>query len=103
MRILPNFTRRLNGKNSLESQSCVKAVKKANLHPILRKELNAFIQRNILPDCGRVPPNCLKAHMIKTARKLKLNDNKISDLKKLFRAEVGYEGYYLDKGELKRV
>ena len=41
--------------------------------------------------------------MIKTARKLKLNDNKISDLKKLFRAEVGYEGYYLDKGKLKRI
>lgn len=103
MRILPNFTRRLNGKNSLERQSCVKAVKRAKLPLPLRKEINAFIQRNVLSDCGRVPPNCLKAHMIKTARKLKLNDNKISDLKKLFRAEVGYEGYYLDSGRLRRV
>jgi len=97
-------TQRPNGAlNLLESQPCIKAIKKARLPFLLRKEIDAFINRNVLPDCGRIPPNCLKAHMIKTAKKLELSDNKISDLKKLFKANLGYKGHYLDAGKLKKV
>jgi hypothetical protein len=103
MRVISNSIRRLNGKNSLEDQPCMRAIKRAKLPQSLRKEINAFIQRNILPDCGRVPPNCLKAHMIKTAKKLRLKEDKINSLKNLFKADIGYGGHYLDAGKLRKV
>ena len=85
MRGISNSTRRPDGgKNLLESQPCIKAIKKANFHPKLRKEINAFIQRNVLSDCGRVPPNCQKAHMIKTDKKINMPEKKVKNLKKLF-------------------
>ena len=88
---------------SLARQPCVKAIISANLPPSLRRELEAFIQRNILSDCIRVPPNCLKAHIIKTARKLNMTEKKVNELKKLFRSKIGYDGYYLDAERLRRV
>ncbi len=89
--------------NSLVRQSCVKAVFEAKLPSELKKEAEAFIKRNTLPDCNKVPPNCLKAHLIRTANKLKLSNNYLDKIKNLFRAKVGFKGYYLDAGKLRRV
>ena len=83
----------------LERQACVLAVRKADLPPILKAEAEQFIRRNVLPDCGRVPPNCLKAFMIKTVQRMGLVDI-IPYVKDLFKAEVGFRGYYLDNGKL---
>ncbi len=83
-------------------QSCVRIIRKSNLPVILKAETERFIERNTLEDCGRVPPNCLKAFMIKTAQKMGL-ERVIPYVKSLFRSEVGYKGYYLDGGKLFRV
>ncbi len=83
----------------LNRQSCVRLIRKAELPVILRAETEQFISRNVLPDCGRVPPNCLKAFMIRTAQRMGLK-NIIPHVKSLFKAKVGYDGYYLDGGKL---
>ncbi|MEK6793053.1 MAG: hypothetical protein AABX96_02140 [Nanoarchaeota archaeon] len=83
----------------LNRQSCVRLIRRAELPVILRAETEQFISRNVLSDCGRVPPNCLKAFMIGTAQRMGLN-NIIPSLKSLFKSEVGYQGYYLDGGKL---
>ncbi len=84
-------------------QPCVKSIINNNLNYNLKKEMFLFIKRNTLQDCGKVPPNCLKAHLIKTARKLKLPAKRLTYLKNLFRAKLGYMGYYLDSGKLKKI
>ena len=88
---------------SLDEQPCVRAIRRADIPFELQAELEAFIQRNILADCWRVPPNDLKAHMVKTAKSIGLGKKIINHLKKLFTARIGFKGYYLDDGELKRV
>jgi hypothetical protein len=88
---------------SLSEQPCVKAIREAYLPEKLKKELYCFIRRNIIKDCNRVPPNCLKAHMINVAIKLNLPRYKIEKLKLLFQSKLGYKGYYLDGGELKKI
>jgi hypothetical protein len=87
-------------KNS--RQSCVRIVRKSSLPLLLKAETEKFIERNTLPDCGMVPPNCLKAFMINTAQKMGLN-RIIPYVKTMFKAKIGYEGYYLDRGQLFRV
>jgi|SRR3989344_28390 len=89
-------------QNKLSRQSCVRTIRKSSLPVILKVEAEKFMERNILPDCGLIPPNCLKAFMIKTAQKMGLK-NIIPNLKSLFKAEIGYDGYYLDGGKLFRV
>ena len=93
----------LKSSKYLDTQPCVRAIRIAKLPYPLKEELYAFIQRNIIPDCGRVSPNCLKAHMVKTAKNLGLSNKKIYYFKKLFKAKIGYKGYYLDAGKLRRV
>lgn len=89
-------------RDYLQRQACVVAIRNAQLPPILKAEAEQFIQRNILPDCGRVPPNCLKAFMVWTAQKMGLT-KLIPQVKRLFKANVGYKGYFLDSGKLLRV
>ncbi|NCN99260.1 hypothetical protein CO155_00880 [Candidatus Pacearchaeota archaeon CG_4_9_14_3_um_filter_35_19] len=82
-------------------QACIKSV--LNLrNPALRKRMISFIKRNLIPDCQRVAPNCLKAHLLNEAKSLKLPKRKIEELKSLFKSKIGYDGYYLDSGKLKR-
>ncbi len=89
-------------KKYIDRQACVIAVRKADLPKIVKAEAERFIQRNVLKDCGRVPPNCLKAFLIKTINKMSL-DNMIPYVQKLFKSDIGYNGYYLDAGNLCRV
>ena len=86
----------------IDGQACVVAIRKAELPLILKAEAEQFIQRNILEDCGRVAPNCLKAFLINTIKKMSL-DNMIPYVQKLFKSDIGYKGYYLDAGNLYRV
>lgn len=88
---------------TIAKQACVKATFNNSLSLKLRKEAYKFISRNIIPDCQRVAPNCLKAHLIKTATKLKLSKNKLDNIKNLFKSKIGYKGYYLDSGKLKHI
>ncbi len=86
----------------IDRQACVLAVRNAELPIIVKAETEQFIQRNILQDCGRVAPNCLKAFIINTIKKMEL-DNMIPYVQKLFKSNIGYKGYYLDAGKLCRV
>ncbi len=89
-------------RKHLNRQSCVIAFRKSNLPIILKSEGEQFINRNILSDCGRISPNCLKAFLISTAKKMcviKL----IPHIKNLFKSEIGYKGYYLDAGNLRHI
>ena len=86
----------------IDRQACVIALRKAELPIILKSEAEQFIQRNVLQDCGRVPPNCLKAFLIKTVKRMGM-EKKIPYVNNLFRADIGYKGYYLDAGKLYRV
>lgn len=86
---------------TIAEQACVKAVFKSKLPSKIKEEAMHFISRNILPDCGRVAPNCLKAHLIKSAKEMNLHD-KISYIDGLFKADIGFNGYYLDSGKLKK-
>lgn len=88
--------------NNSSKQSCVKIIRNSNLPIIFKAETEKFIERNVLKDCGKVPPNCLKAFMINTAQKMGLYKI-IPNLKNMFKAKIGYEGYYLDRGQLFRV
>jgi len=88
---------------SLVEQRCVYVILNTKLPRDLKSEMVNFISRNILPDCNKIAPNCLKAHLIKTAKKLKLSSRRISSLKTLFKSKIGYNGYYLDNGNLRRV
>ncbi len=88
--------------NNLDRQSCVRVLRQSRLPVILKVEAERFIERNILQDCGRVPPNCLKAFMIKTAQKMGLQ-RIIPYVKNMFKSKIGYDGYYLDGGKLFRV
>ena len=85
----------------IDRQSCIVAIRRAEFPPVFKAEVERFIERNTLKDCGRVPPNCLKAFMIKTAQKMGMS-NLIPYAKKLFKSKVGYDGYYLDSGNLCR-
>ena len=88
---------------SLVKQRCVNAILSAKLPRNLKSEMINFISRNIIQDCNKIAPNCLKAHLISTAKKLKLSSKKIASLKMLFKSKIGYKGYYLDNGNLRRV
>ncbi|MEK6847333.1 MAG: hypothetical protein AABY16_04145 [Nanoarchaeota archaeon] len=83
----------------IDSQTCVLAIRRAELPPILKAEVEQFIERNVLPDCGRVPPNCLKAFMVWTAQKMGLT-RLVPYIKGLFKSDVGFKGYFLDSGKL---
>tara|TARA_Y100000310_G_C20321153_1_gene640795 strand:- start:216 stop:527 length:312 start_codon:yes stop_codon:yes gene_type:complete len=89
--------------NVLRRQTCVEAIFNSSLSNKIKTEMRKFITRNIIKDCQRVPPNCLKAHLIKTAKKQHLPQSKISRLRKLFKSKIGFMGYYLDSGALKKV
>lgn len=88
--------------SNLNRQSCVRVLRKSKLPVILKAEAEKFIERNTLQDCGRVPPNCLKAFMVRTAQKMGLR-RIIPYVKSMFKSTIGYEGYYLDGGKLFRV
>lgn len=102
MSYLPKFILPLNVPKTVAEQVCVKAVLKSNLPQKIKEEAANFISRNVIEDCGKVAPNCLKAHLIKTAKKMKMND-KINYIDSLFKAKIGYQGYYLDSGKLMKV
>jgi hypothetical protein len=97
-----NKSRNGNLINLTSSQSCVRVIRKSNLPVILKAETEKFIERNLIPECGRVSPNCLKAFMIKTAQKMGLN-RVIPYLSNMFKSNIGYRGYFLDQGKLFRV
>ena len=103
MGVLSNLSVQHGASDLIDEQPCVIAIRKSRINPIIKKESERFIKRNILPDCGRVSPFCLKAHILKTAKKLKLKSPQLKKLKNLFRSRIGWKGYYIDAGKLKRV
>ncbi len=102
MTTLHKFAYPVNIPKTTAGQSCVQAVLSSSLPAKMKQEAARFISRNVIPDCGRVAPNCLKAHLISTAKKMGMND-KIQYLNSLFRAKIGFNGYYLDENRLKKV
>lgn len=80
----------------------MRRIRRSNLPLILKAETEKFIERNLIPECGRVSPNCLKAFMIKTAQRMGLN-RIVPYLSNMFKSNIGYRGYFLDQGKLFRV
>lgn len=89
-------------RNYVDSQACVIAVRKSQLPAIVKQEAEQFIERNVLPDCGRIPPNCFKAFLVKTLKSIGMPEI-VPKIKSLFKASIGYQGYYLNAGNLYRV
>jgi hypothetical protein len=87
----------------LENQTCIRAIKKSDLSYDFKKDLLKFAKRNIIPECGRVSPNCLKAYMIKKAKLKHFRSTRLEKLKNLFRSKIGYKGYFLDAGKLNHI
>lgn len=87
----------------VNKQACVKAVHKAKLPETFKRDLDRFIYRNIIPECGRISPHCLKAYMIKKAKQKGFSERFVERVKGLFKGKVGYEGYFLDNGRLRKV
>lgn len=88
---------------SLAEQACVRSVLKSDLPPEIKGEMKKFILRNVIPECGKVSPNCLKAHLINVSQRMGLSKNKIERLKNLFKSRIGFKGYYLDSDKVKKV
>ena len=69
----------------------------AKLIPEMRK----FEKRNC-PD-GRCCPRCLKAHAVRKARDMKLEEKLVSIINNLLESDTGHHGYYLDKTKLIKI
>ena len=70
----------------------------------LVKELKKFSDRNYIAlgdnaFCA-LCESCLKAHALRTAEKLRLNEEVLGKINKLFNCNAGHNGYYLDKTKL---
>jgi hypothetical protein len=87
---------------------------KDNLIPqALIEEIEDFTERNsiaiiahTIPErkpIHRCCPQCLKAHIIKTAQELRLNRIVITNLIKSLTCETGHKNYYLDEEKLIQV
>ncbi len=87
--------------------------RKIFLPEALLEEIEEFTERNSLAVIGntikerkpihRCCPQCLKAHIIKTAQEIKLNKYDIIAIASLFPCETGHDGYYLDEERLLKI
>jgi hypothetical protein len=79
---------------------------------VLAREMQNFKERNSLlvkeytiHDRNPVHtccPNCLKAFTIKKAKELGIPLDVVNQIRRIFRCGEGHNGYYLDKGTLKK-
>ncbi len=88
-------------REGLPNQPCIRAV--LGLPTKLRDAGLRFIRRNKVTEQGHVSPHCLKAHLITKAYEFHVSERQIRQLKTLFKSRVGYQGYYLDAGKLRKV
>ncbi|MEM4271495.1 MAG: hypothetical protein QXD13_00145 [Candidatus Pacearchaeota archaeon] len=81
-------------------------------HSAFEREVRNFIKRNIIIEStmicnegrfsSQIPccPQCLKAHMLKKAKKFGLDEEKIYLLEQCLKCEEGHNGYYLDVNKM---
>jgi hypothetical protein len=72
------------------------------LPPFLRKEMSEFTERNKISG-NNCCPWCLKAHLIEKALEQGMEEWAISAIKQLLPGRKGHRGYYLDKGEVRKI
>lgn len=85
----------------LENPTKIREVNR--LHSRLLSELESFRSRNALPTVmNECCPRCLKAHLIKKAPHLGLQEEK-NKINQLLDCEIGHSGYYLDKNKLVKI
>ncbi|MAE49693.1 hypothetical protein CMI48_02580 [Candidatus Pacearchaeota archaeon] len=69
-----------------------------------QEELQAFIVRNAVlpnnPGKEHCCDHCVKAHALKTAHNLELDDDTLDVLTSSLEGNPGHDGYYLDQGRL---
>ena len=69
-------------------------------------EIERFTLRNSIVEnkSALIPcPRCLKAHAIKTAEEMKLDEYSLKFIFNLFKGETGHDGYYLDSENLVKI
>ena len=69
---------------------------------IMRNTLNVSTVNNSITQ-GRCCPQCLKAHILRTAKKRGFNQKMKTYLKCLFPHEEGHLGYYMDQGAIIKI
>jgi hypothetical protein len=107
LRVPPNLQTTLSELSSLLK---TKIAKRILLPTALIEELEDFTERNSLaimayslPDrkpIHKCCPQCLKAHIIKTAKDLKIGKHEVKLISSLFNCKAGHNGYYLDLDNL---
>ena len=68
----------------------------------LIKELKRFVESNSIHE-GQCCKRCLKAHALKTAKELGMNQESVRFIDILYTHEAGHMGYYMDEEELIRI
>ncbi len=76
-------------------------------------EMESFTERNSLAVIAHTLKNkkpihiccsrCLKAHMLKKAKELRLNNRTLRVMNLYIKGPIGHNGFYIDKEELKKV
>ena len=79
------------------------------LFMILKKDVHDFIERNKIIEINEQGvqilycTQCLKAHMLASARLKGIKKNNFIAMDELMEEQTGHDGYYLDGDELKRI
>ena len=91
-------------------QRKMKLLKKGLIFPdSLIREIENYVKRNEIikevyiedfDNLYKCCPSCLKAHTLKKAREIGLDNLSIHLLANIFEGEIGHNGYYLDEEEL---
>tara|TARA_Y100000310_G_C20107855_1_gene545727 strand:+ start:261 stop:560 length:300 start_codon:yes stop_codon:yes gene_type:complete len=79
------------------------------LPPSFQEEIQAFIVRNAIAQANPHPTkehccdHCVKAHALKTAQLLNLNQDTLDVLSASLDGNLGHDGYYLDQERLIKI
>jgi len=72
------------------------------LHSLLEKEAKIFKEKNKVYSTNECCPQCLKAHLIKKAQELSL-DEEIDKIHIILNCQIGHDGYYINEEKLMRI
>lgn len=66
-------------------------------------KMESFMKRNSIKEANHCCPNCLKAHILKTANDIGISRDGKQFLSLFIGGEAGHNGYYLDGDELVKI
>lgn len=70
----------------------------------MRNDVLISYKNNLeVEDMHHCCPHCLKAHALQEAKKIGLSKEVLSAIEKMFKGNIGHDGYYMDKEELVKI